>query len=68
MDIELAAGMNIVLTGTIEYWTEGGSLRLKVFDGIAVGNGDRTTATDELEAELGAHGWFDETAVFNHPT
>lgn len=61
MDLDLAAGMEVVLTGNIDYWTREGRLKFKVFDGTAVGDGDHTTATDELKTELGARGWFDDT-------
>jgi len=60
MDVDLEDGMEVILKGDIDYWTEGGKIDLKPWEVIVVGDGDQAAAVERLRSELEERGWFDD--------
>lgn len=61
LDFTISEGMEVALDGKLGYYPDEGRLQLYANDAILIGTGTQTTATDQLEADLGARGWFDDT-------
>jgi len=60
MDADLEDGIEVILEGDIDYWTEGGKIDLKPWEVIVVGDGDQAAAVERLRSELEERGWFDD--------
>ena len=60
MGADLEDGMEVILEGDIDYWTEGGKIDLKPWEVIVVGDGDQAAAVERLRRELEERGWFDD--------
>lgn len=60
MDLELDDGLEVIVEGDLDFWTEGGTLDLKPWEITVAGEGDRAAALQRLRAELEARGWFDD--------
>ncbi len=58
MDAEIAAGAEVLVTGRVDYWVEGGRLNLKPWSVTVVGEGSRARRIARLRAELDERGWF----------
>jgi exodeoxyribonuclease VII large subunit len=61
LDLTLTVGMEVAVDGDIGYYPRRGRLQIYANDMTVVGTGDRTTATEQLETDLGERGWFDES-------
>ncbi|PSP82391.1 exodeoxyribonuclease VII large subunit [Halobacteriales archaeon QS_1_68_17] len=60
MDVDIEDGQEVILEGSVDYWTEGGKISLKPWQVSEVGEGEQAAALDRLEQELGERGWFDD--------
>jgi len=60
MDVDIQDGQEMVLEGSVDYWTEGGKISLKPWQVSEVGEGEQAAALDRLEQELEGRGWFED--------
>jgi exodeoxyribonuclease VII large subunit len=60
MDIDIEDGKEVILEGSVDYWTEGGKISLKPWQVSEVGEGEQAAALDRLEQELEERGWFED--------
>lgn len=58
MDAAIEAGAEVLVTGRVDYWVEGGRLNLKPWSVTVVGEGSRARRVARLRAELDERGWF----------
>jgi len=61
MDATVEAGTEVVVTGRVDYWVEGGRLNLKPWTVTVAGEGARARRLARLRAELEERGWFADT-------
>ena len=61
LDLTLTDGMEVAVDGDIGYYPPYGRLQIYADDMTVLGTGDQTTATEQLEIDLGKRGWFDES-------
>ena len=60
MDVDIEDGKEVILEGSVDYWTEGGKISLKPWQVSEVGEGKQAAALDRLEQELEERGWFED--------
>ena len=61
LELELEPGMEVLLTGNIDFYPDDGTISLKPWEVRVVGDGDRALELKQLRAELDERGWFEET-------
>ena len=61
LDVELEQGMEIVLTGDVDFYPEDGRVNLKPWEVFVVGDGERSLRLKQLRAELADRGWFEDS-------
>ena len=60
MDTDLEDGTEVIPEGDIDYWVEAGTIDLKPWGVIVIGDGDQAAAVERLGSELEERGWFDD--------
>lgn len=60
LDTDIEPGMEVVVTGAVEFYAEAGRMNLKPWDLTVVGEGERALQREQLRAELEARGWTAE--------
>lgn len=71
MDVDIEDGIEVVLSGAVDYWQDGGTLSVKPWLVHPIGDGDQFAALERLRAELEDRGWFDDAhtqALPEYPT
>lgn len=62
LDVEIEDGIEVILTGNVDYYGEHGRLDIKPWQVYAVGDGDQHAELERLRAELADRGWFADEA------
>lgn len=60
LTVDLESGMEVLLTGDIEFYSKKGTINLKPWEIEVVGAGERSLRLQQLRAELSERGWFDD--------
>lgn len=61
LSVDLEPGMEVIFTGSIDFYPEDGTISLKPWEAAVLGEGDRAIQLQQLRAELKERGWFEET-------
>ena len=59
LELELVDGIEVVVDGEVDYWTQGGRLNLRPTEITPVGEGALQAHIDQLRSDLQTQGWFD---------
>lgn len=68
MDVEIDDGLEVLVSGSVDFWPDGGTLSVKPWLVHPIGDGAQHAALERLRAELEDRGWFDDARKRELPT
>lgn len=68
LESPLEPGMEVLLTGSVDFYAEDARISLKPWEVYVVGDGERALRLTQLRSELAERGWFEETHKQPLPT